>query len=649
MDELTRIGEQIGVIEDPAALLEGLFAFAPVGFQVYKADGHCLLVNKAFIDLFGSAPPPEYNVLCDEIAARNGILELIHRAFKGETIRLPPTWYDPRDLNQVIVKEGRRVAIEATIFPLLDRNRTVRHIALVFKDMTAELLAQLEHERVVARLQSQMDHMPIGCILNDKNFLCSYWNPAAQGIFGYAAEEVQGKALIDLLSPPDQRAVRWEDARRLAAGEKLPGKTLKCLTKKGQTIICEWQCTPLFSPDRGFDGTLCMVMDITERKSLEDQLRQSQKMEAIGRLAGGVAHDFNNILTVITGYCHTLLRMEPPSSWRSPLEEILKAGERAASLTRQLLAFSRRQVMEPKVVDLNAIVHDMDTLLRRLIGEDIELLAVLHPELGRVRADPNQIEQVIVNLAVNARDAMPEGGRLTLETANRHLDQEYVKTHPEVAEGEYVMLAISDTGVGMTPETLARMFEPFFTTKPKGQGGGLGLSTVYGIVRQSGGHVSVYSELGRGATFKIYLPLVRAVPDTPLPKAPPQETTGTETILLVEDDPSVRSYSRRVLEQNGYRILETSNGREAIEVCRRLNEPIHLMLTDVVMPYMNGPELAKKLAATYPKMKILYVSGYTENAIVHHGQLDAGTHFLSKPFTPDQLKRKVREVLDQTG
>ncbi len=385
-----------------------------------------------------------------------------------------------------------------------------------------------------------------------------------------------------------------------------------------------------------------------ERKQLQEQLLQAQKLEAVGQLAGGMAHDFNNLLTAIIGYSQlTLRRLPADDALRTNLEEIKMAGDRAASLTRQLLAFSRKQVMQPKVFDLNSVVTELGNMLGRMIGEHIDLRTTLHPDLGNVKADPGQMEQVIVNLAVNARDAMPSGGKLTIETANTYLDSSYAQTHVAVTPGPYVMLAVSDTGTGIDAQARPHIFEPFFTTKEVGKGTGLGLSTVYGIVRQSGGNIWVYSEVGKGTTFKIYLPRVEeSAEEYKRPAALSQLPQGTETILLVEDDEMVRKLAREVLETSGYRVLAATSGSAAMQICEQDRETIHLLLTDVVMPEMSGSEVGIRLQSLHPEMRILFMSGYADNAIVHHGVLDAGTSFLQKPFTPDALALKVREVLD---
>jgi PAS domain S-box-containing protein len=409
---------------------------------------------------------------------------------------------------------------------------------------------------------------------------------------------------------------------------------------------------------RDEDGTLLYyegtIEDITERnrteealRESEERLRQSQKMEGIGQLAGGMAHDFNNILTAITGYSDLTLRKLPEDNpLRHNVQQIKKAGERAASLTRQLLAFSRKQILQPKVLNLNAVVPDMDKMLRRLIGEDIELLMVLDPALGSVKADPSQIEQVILNLFVNAREAMPKGGKLTIETANVYLSEEYSRQYVSVRSGHHVMLAVSDNGCGIEEATQKRIFEPFFTTKSTGKGTGLGLSTVYGIVKQSEGSIWVYSEVGKGTTFKVYLPRCDEVVEVHKESEPNVQLSHEgEIVLLVEDEEMVRGMARQVLEMNGYHVLEASHGKEALRICEQHTGRIDLMVTDVVMPQMSGRELAECLASSRPETRVLFVSGYTDDAIVHHGVLNEHVNFLQKPFTPDALAHKVREVL----
>jgi len=387
---------------------------------------------------------------------------------------------------------------------------------------------------------------------------------------------------------------------------------------------------------------------VTERTRLEEQLRQSQKMEAVGRLAGGVAHDFNNVLSVILTYAEMMLQdMKAGEPMRGDVEEIHKAGKRAADLTRQLLMFSRQQVLTSKVLDLNDVLASMNKMLQRILGADVELVSLPAKPLGRVRADPSSLEQVIMNLVVNARDAMPTGGQLTMETGNVVLDAGYAKEHLGVKQGPHVMLAVSDTGSGMDKTTMARIFEPFFTTKEIGKGTGLGLSTVFGIVQQSGGSVWVYSEPGKGTTFKVYLPCVDAAVDPVRPTEPPPNSRGSETILLVEDDDQVRAAARGILERAGYQVFEARNAGEALLFSEQHSGEIHLLLTDVVMPGMSGPALAKRLAGARVDMRVLCMSGYTDDSIVRHGVLEAQIAYIQKPITPETLTTRVRQVLER--
>jgi len=475
-------------------------------------------------------------------------------------------------------------------------------------------------------------------------------NDAMAQMYGYAsAHELAGTRLGDLLvrSDPSNEAMLRVF---IGSGYRLADVESHERDRDGQPKVFLNNLVGIVE-----DGLLKRAWgtqrDITDLKRLEDQLRQAQKMEAVGRLAGGVAHDFNNLLTAILGSVELLLReLAPASPLRQDATEIKKAGERAAVLTRQLLAYSRRQVLNPEVLDLNRVVADMDRMLRRLIGEDVDLVTRLAPDLGNVRADRGQIEQVLVNLVLNARDAMPQGGKLTIETANVELDPGYVETHEGAKPGAYALLAVSDTGAGMDAETAAHLFEPFFTTKEVGKGTGLGLATAYGIVKQSDGYIMVYSEPGHGTTFKIYLPRAAAPgAASPVPPAPPVKATarGSETILVVEDEEAVRSLSRRALEASGYTVLAAADGPDAVRLLERYGGPIHLVLTDVIMPGMNGRELAQRLVQRRPGLRVLYMSGYPGDAIVHRGALEPGMAFLQKPFMPEDLARKVREVLDQ--
>jgi len=412
--------------------------------------------------------------------------------------------------------------------------------------------------------------------------------------------------------------------------------------KDGATFPVEISLSPLTTEA---DTVIVAVRDITARRQLEDQLRQVQKMEAVGRLAGGVAHDFNNILGVILGHSQILLSGMGPNDPRRPrVDQIMSASQRAAGLTRQLLAFSRRQVFETRVLDLNQTIESVIKMLGRLIGEDVTLSFRPGESLGRVRADPTQIEQVLMNLAVNARDAMPDGGRLVIETTTAAIDDDYVRVHGGAAPGRYLCIAVSDTGHGMSKDVQAHIFEPFFTTKEPGKGTGLGLSTVYGIVKQSEGFIYLYSEPGRGTTFKIYLPVVGG--EVEKPAEPPPARPGSETVLLVEDEEGLRELIDELLEESGYHVLAAENPTKAIEIAERHEGVIHLLLTDVVMPQMNGRELARRVKQRRPDVRVLYMSGYTEDTIANQGVLEAGSSLISKPFTQESLSRKLRELLD---
>ena len=476
-------------------------------------------------------------------------------------------------------------------------------------------------------------------------------NDAAVRHYGYSSEEFLSMTIKDIRPAEDVPAL-LDNIAKLCGGPRESG-VWRHQTKDGTTIDVEITSYPLSFAGR--PAALVLANDITERKRAEEalhrseaQLRQALKMEAVGKLAGGVAHDFNNLLTAINGHSEMCLRrLTPEDPLYRHVDGIRRTGDRAAALTRQLLAFSRKQILQPQVIDLNHIVVELSKMLQRLIGEDIDLLMGLEADLGKVKADPNQLEQVLMNLCVNARDAMPKGGKLTIETSNVQLGEEFAGQHLSAPPGDYVMLAVSDTGCGMDALTQARIFEPFFTTKEVGKGTGLGLATVYGIVKQSGGSVWVYSEVGRGSTFKIYFPSVegnveRIKVDTEVFEL----AAGVETVLLVEDEEVVREMAMEILRECGYHVLQAEDGPDALHLARQHPGEIHLMLTDVVMPRMSGRELAEQLTPLRPDMRVLYMSGYTDDAIVHHGVLDEGTAFIGKPFSMQALARKVRETLD---
>ena len=466
-------------------------------------------------------------------------------------------------------------------------------------------------------------------------------NLAACSLYGYSRAEFGELSLAQLQTPEDTERLATE----LRSANRPPTTVWRHRTKAGRAIDVEAAVHEIEYGGR--KAELAVLMDVTARRHLEEQLRQAQKMEAVGMLAGGVAHDFNNLLTIITGYSQLILNnLGASDPNRHSAEQIMKAAERAAALTKQLLAFSRRQVLQPRIVDLNRLITSLSSMLQRLIGEDIDLRLVLRPDLGRVSADPGQLEQVLMNLVVNARDAMPKGGTLTVETANADLDEGYAGRHILVKPGPYIMIAVSDTGHGMDEATRARLFEPFFTTKGTGKGTGLGLSTVFGIVKQSGGSVDVYSELGQGTSVKIYLPRIDQQATIEAEELKRKAAHGTETVMIVEDDEMVRSLVRETLEREGYKLLDTSDPVEALRMAQNFRGPIQLLITDVVMPRVNGRELAEQICSQRPDIKVLYMSGYTDSAIVNSGILQKEVAFLQKPFTPTALTHKVREVLE---
>jgi PAS domain S-box-containing protein len=541
-------------------------------------------------------------------------------------------------------RDGTRLTVRAFAAPLWGALGEVVGAVAVLEDVTERISA----EELRARLTLAVEHSTEGFVISDSDRIIRYVNRAFEELMGWSAEELVGQhtSCLDrlMLDPVVGPSLREASERGETWTRRVPMRR-----KDGTRFIDSITVTPILDEAGAPTYFVGVNRDITDQVSMEEQLLQSQKMEAVGRLAGGVAHDFNNLLTAILGYCHLLEDFAgvSPRLGRG-LGEIRKAGERAASLTHQLLAFSRKQVLDPKVTDLNEVVAETEKLLRRLIGEDIELRAHLDPGLGRVLVDPGQVTQVLVNLAVNARDAMPGGGKLTLETQNTDVAPEQVRRHREISPGPYVMLAVSDTGIGMSEETLTHIFEPFFTTKEMGKGTGLGLATVYGIVKQSGGDVWVYSEPGRGSTFRIYLPRVSVGQEGlgHARDATPRPVGGTETILVVEDDDAVRTLASDVLASHGYQVTACPDPTQALEMLEPPNPAPHLLVTDVVMPGMDGRQLAERARQILPGLRVLYISGYTQNSIVHHGVLDEGLAFLQKPFTPEALARKVRAVLD---
>jgi two-component system cell cycle sensor histidine kinase/response regulator CckA len=533
------------------------------------------------------------------------------------------------------------------------------HAGFVLAASVAMIVTWRAHETSQAYTELILDSTVDGICGVDATGVITFMNPSGARTLGWTRGELVGRPIQDALLPraPDGTPARFEASPIYDACKDGHTRDLKAqvfLRMDGSSVPVDYIATPFRQGDR-IAGTLITFRDISERlqadeaqAQLEVQLLQSQKMEAVGRLAGGIAHDFNNLLTVIIGRAQRVVRsVEPGHPRYADIELIQKSAYRASALTRQLLAFSRKQVLQPKVLSLNEVVSDLEAMIRRLIREDIELITALEADLGRVKVDPHQMEQVLVNLVVNAVDAMPHGGRLIIETANTELAAAYALRHVGMEPGAFVMLAVSDNGQGMDADTRARIFEPFFTTKEQGKGTGLGLSTVHGVINQSGGHILVYSEPGRGTTFKIYLPRVDAPKRAARrPLAPVDVRRGAETLLVVEDEEDVRGLARDVLVEGGYTVLEAATAEDAVRICEEHESPISLLLSDVVMPKVSGPQLAQRLVDLRPELHVLYMSGYTDEAIVHHGVLEPGTAFIEKPFTPEGLCGKVRDVLD---
>jgi PAS domain S-box-containing protein len=536
-------------------------------------------------------------------------------------------------------------SVEPRAFPAEDVN-----LAWSIADQMAGTLARTRLSQTQQRLSAAIEQSTDTVIITDTADLITYVTPAFERNSGYSRAEALGQTTRQILESDQHDAAFYQELEAtLSTGQVWRGRFIN-RHKDGTLFTEDATIIPVRNESDRVVNYVRVCHDVTRELQLEEQYRQAQKMEAVGRLSGGVAHDFNNLLVVINGYSELLLErhLNADSPMRKFVEEIKKAGDRAAGLTQQLLAFSRKQVLQPEILNLNHVIANIEKMLRRLIGEDIEVVALAGMELGQVKADRGQIEQVIFNLGINARDAMPTGGTLVIETANVELDKAYARQHVDVSPGRYVMLAVTDTGIGMDAEVQAHIFEPFFTTKEPGKGTGLGLATVYGIIKQSGGTIQVSSKPGQGTSFKIYLPRVDEAITTAKPAlANSKPASGAETVLLVEDEESVRSLARQVLELGGYTVLEASHSQEALQLSEQRQLPIDLLLTDVVMPGgMNGPQLAERLKPLYPEMKVLFMSGYTNDAISRYGVLSGGLHFLQKPFMPSVLLQKVREILD---
>lgn len=620
-----------------------IFQATPLPMVITRlSDGTYLEVNDSFTQLTGYTPVElqshtTLELLWENPQDRKTLIELISREGYVRNVEI-----------KIRIKNGehRYVLLAADIIELEGESC----ILGAYLDVTRRKLTEEQLHQTRQWLHTIIRNAPLFAFAFDRNGKLTLLEGKGLEILGVRPAKPVGSSVFELFPQLPEVATFF---RRLLSGERVTQ-----MLDFGSHFF-EAYGLPLFDEENNHSGVVGVAVDITERKLAEEQLRlaqeqfrQSQKMEAIGQLAGGVAHDFNNLLTAILGYSDLILaQLEEDNSLRGEIVEIQKAANRAAALTHQLLAFSRKQILQPKLLNLNTVVTDMDKLLRRVIGEDVELIVEMEPQLGLVKADPSQLEQVIMNLAVNARDAMPQGGKLIIETSNTELSETLTNWQIKPPPGRYVQLAVSDTGTGMDLATQLRIFEPFFTTKELGRGTGLGLSTVYGIVSQSGGYIWVYSQLEQGTTFKVYLPL--AQPEG-APEVQPQKVSevakplpgSAKTIMLVEDEESVRTLSRIILEKEGYTIIEAKHGREALLLCEQYPGKIDLLLTDVVMPYVGGPELAEQISLLRPGIKVVYLSGYTDKAITQAGLLTEGVAFLEKPFTPQTLLRRLRQILE---
>lgn len=607
---------------------------------------HVLYVSPAYEDIWGrtceslyASPQSWLDAIHPEDRPR--IVEALHAAQRLGV-------YDQE--YRVLKPDGSIRWIRDKAFPVKAPSGIVYRIAGIAEDITERKQAEQSLRESEHRYQSVVNEVRDVIFQADADGLWTFLSPAWTDITGFTLAESIGANSLTFVYPEDRQQHQKLFQPESSHENDSALHEVRCLTKDGGVRWIEVHARPTLSANGRIIGTLGTLRDITQQKSLEAQFRQAQKMEAIGQLAGGVAHDFNNLLTVITGYGEMLLQsLESASPQRKMIEEILKASDRAVGLTQRLLAFSRRQVLQPNVLALNAIVTNIGPMLRRLIGEDIDLVIVSDQYQNLIHADPGQLDQVIINLAINARDAMPQGGRLTLEIGAVELDEDAARALALPRSGPHVTLRVHDTGCGMSPEVRDRIFDPFFTTKAMGKGTGLGLSIVHGIVTQSGGAIAVDSEVGRGSTFTIYLPKIgtdaQVRDQTPPPATTPR---GSDTILLVEDEVLLRAMIVPLLEDSGYTVLAVGNPEEAMRVSEEQSVPIHLLVTDVVMPGMNGRVLAERLTAERPTIKVLYMSGYMEDTVIRHGVEQRQTAFLQKPFTPDELLRKIRDILDAT-
>ncbi len=597
------------------------------------------LVNARFTEMFGftleECNQPDFSFL--DLVAPESLPAIKKRMKAVEMGKSVPKVYE----FEAIHKSGKRLYCEASVSHIdYEDGRATQGI---IRDISERKKAEDE----IRKLSLAVEQSPNSIVITDQNGSIEYVNPSFTQITGYSSKEVLGKnprILKSYETDPDIYESLWAT---ITSGKTWNGEFVN--KKKNGTLY--WSkafVSPIFDTNKNITHFLSVQEDITERRELEEQFRQSQKMEAIGQLAGGVAHDFNNLLTIINGYSELILsKTDRDNPVFEQVQQIKEAGRRAGSLTRQLLAFSRKQIMQPVILNVNRLIKDMEKMLRRLIGENIDFISIYEKNIGDIKADPGQVEQVILNLVVNARDAMPDGGKLTIETSNIQLTDSYVNVHQGSETGWYVMIAVSDNGVGMKPEIRDHIFEPFFTTKEQGKGTGLGLSTVYGIVKQSGGSIWVYSEPDLGTTFKIYFPQIETVQNVSTKyKHKEKNLNGHETILITEDEEFVRELVISGLQEYGYQVFSARNGKESLKVAKEHTGKIDLLLTDVVMPGGSGGELANELTAKFPDIKILFMSGYTDESIVQHGMLSEGTNFIQKPFSIEALVEKIRSVLD---
>ena len=627
-------------VAESERLFRSLFENAPDAIFVLDAQLRFRFANQAAGRQLGYSVEELLATSLWQLVARDDAQNIESRLHDGSS----PLWHCE---NLYSCKDGSKIPLEVS----LQR--------ISFRDDPALLAIgrSVSERRKAARriaFQAQLlDQVGQAVVATDTKDTITYWNKAAEALYGWKAAEVRGRTVTEVIPSSAARTDVQRILQLLRSGAKWAGE-LEMQDRNGRIFPVHISNAPLSDETGAIIGSVGVSLDLTEQKKAEEalrlsqeQLQQAQKMEAVGRLAGGIAHDFNNILTVITGYCEISLESAEGAP-RTNLKEIERAARRAAGLTAQLLAFSRKQILQPQVISPKELVTEMSAMLERLLGEDIELRTRVEGDLWNFKADRGKVEQVIMNLAVNARDAMPEGGTLLIECANATLDESYAEARPEVRPGRYVMIALSDTGHGMDEKVMAHLFEPFFTTKEVGKGTGLGLSTVYGIVKQSEGHVACYSEVGRGTTFKVYLPRAADRVLTSFGAEGDEPAAQRDKlILLVEDDAALRSLTETMLRRSGYRVWSACVGAEAIEIASRSEEPIDLLLTDVVMPGMNGKEVARRVGELHPSAQVLYASGYTTDAIVHHGLLEQGIEFIQKPFTRNELLQRIRRVLDR--